>query len=124
MLAGPMDMRVFAQREEEVELLGEEIVVVLELEAEEREGFDEGAAAGDDFGAAAGDEIECSELLKDPDRVCCAEDSDCAGEADLGCARGCCGEDDCGGGVEVLAAVMFAEAEDIQADLVCRNNLV
>ena len=118
MLSGPMDMRVFAQGEEKVELLGEEIVVVFELEAEEREGFDERAAAGDDFGAAAGDEVEGRELLKDAHGICGAEDCDCAAEADLRCACGCGGEDDCGCGVEVLAAVVLAEAEDVQAGLV------
>ena len=118
MLAGPVDVGVFADGEEEVELLGEEIVVVFELEAEEREGFDEGAAAGDDLGAAVGDEVEGGELLKDADGVGGAEDGDGGGEAD-GCgAGGGGGEDDGGGGVEVLGAVMLAEAEGVEADLV------
>ena len=103
MLAGPMDVGVFAEGEEEVEFFGEEIVVVFELEAEEREGFDEGAAAGDDFGAAVGDEVEGGELLKDAHGVGGAEDCDGAGEADLRCACGCGGEDDCGCGVEIFA---------------------
>src|SRR5271156_1054093 len=124
MLSRPMDMRVFAESKEKVELFGEEIVVVLELEAEERKGFDEGAAARNDFCAATGDQIQRGELLKDTDRVCGAEDGNCAGEANLRCARGCSGENDCGGGVEVLAAMVFAETEDIEADLVCRGNLI
>lgn len=118
MLSRPMNMRVFAQSEEEVEFLGEEVIVVFELEAEEREGFDEGAAAGDNFGAAIGDEVQGGELLKDADGVCGAEDCDGAAEADPGCARGCCREDDCWGGVEVLAAVVLAEAEDVEAGFV------
>ena len=76
MFAGPVDVGAFAQGEEEVKFFGEEVVVVFELEAEEREGFDEGASAGDDFGAAVGDEVESGEVLKDADGVGCAEDGD------------------------------------------------
>ncbi len=87
MFAGPGDVGVFAEGEEEVEFFGEEGVVVFELEAEEREGFDEGAAAGDDFGAAVGDEVEGGEFLEDADGVGGAEDGDGAGEADVFGAR-------------------------------------
>ncbi len=76
MFAGPVDVGALAKGEEEVEFFGEEVVVVFELEAEEREGFDEGAAACDDFGAAVGDEVESGELLEDADGVGCAEDRD------------------------------------------------
>ena len=112
------DVGAFAEGEEEVELFGEEGVVVFELEAEEGEGFDEGAAAGDDFGAAVGDEVEGGEFLEDADGVGGAEDGDGAGEADVFGARGGGGEDDGGGGVEELVAVMFADAEDVEANLV------
>ena len=117
MLAGPVDVGVLAEGEEEVEFFGEEVVVVFELEAEEREGFDEGAAAGDDFGASVGDEVEGGEVLEDADGVGGAEDGDGRGEANVCGAGGCGGEDDGGGGVEVLAAVVLAEAEGVEADL-------
>ena len=78
MSAGPVDPGIFAELEEEVELFGEEVVVVLEFEAEEGKGFDEGAAAGDDFGAAVGDEVERGEVLEDADWVGGAEDGDSA----------------------------------------------
>ncbi len=109
---------VVADLEEEIELLGEEGVVVFEVEAEEGVGLDEGAAAGDDLGAAAGDEVEGGELLEDADGVGGAEDGDGAGEADGLGEGGCGGEDDGGGGIEVLGAVMLADAEDVEADLV------
>jgi len=50
MFAGPVDVGGFAQGEEEVELFGEEVVIVFELEAEEGEGFNERAAADDHLG--------------------------------------------------------------------------
>ena len=118
MLAGPVDVGVLAEGEEEVEFFGEEVVVVFELEAEEGEGLDEGAAAGDDLGAAVGDEVEGGEVLEDADGVGGAEDGDGRGEADVCGAGGGGGEDDGGSGVEVLDAVMFAEAEGVQTDLV------
>lgn len=118
MLAGPVDVGVFADVEEEVEFFDEEVVVVLEVQAEEGEGLDKGAAADDDLGAAAREEVEGGELLEDADGVCGAEDGDGAGEANLLGAGGCGGEDDGGSGVEVLGAVVFAETEGVEADLV------
>ena len=37
MLAGPVDVGVLAEGEEEVEFFGEEVIVVFEFEAEERD---------------------------------------------------------------------------------------
>ena len=124
MLAGPVDVGGFAEGEEEVELFGEEIVVVFELEAEEGEGFDERAAADDHLGAAVGDEVEGGEVLKDADGVGGAEDGDGRGEADVRGAGGGCGEDDGGGGVEVLDAVVLAEAEGVESYLIGEFDLL
>jgi hypothetical protein len=77
MFAGPGDVGGFAEGEEKVEFFGEEIVVVLEFEAKEREGFDEGAAASYDFGTAVGEKVKGGEFLEDTDGVGCAEDGDC-----------------------------------------------
>ncbi len=118
MFAGPVNVGGFAEGEEEVELFGEEIVVVFELEAEEREGFDEGAATDYHLGAAVGDEVERGEVLEDADGVGGAEDGDGTGEANVRGASGGGGEDDGGGGVEVFDAVVFAEAEGVESDLV------
>jgi hypothetical protein len=113
MLAGPGDIGGFAEGEEEIEFFGEEVIVVFELEAEEREGFDEGAAAGDDFGSAVREEVEGGELLEDANGIGGAKNGDGGGETD-GCgSSGCSGENNGWGGVEVFAAMMFAEAEDV-----------
>src|SRR5438105_3432880 len=53
MLPRPMNMRVFANVQKEIEFLGKERVVVLELQAEERKRFDERATTGDDLRPSA-----------------------------------------------------------------------
>ena len=63
--AGPAHAFVLAQREQQPQLLVEEGVVVLEALAEERERFDEGAAADGQLGSAAADEVELGEVLVD-----------------------------------------------------------
>ena len=59
----------FAELEQQVELLGEQLVVVVEVVAEQRERLDERAAPGHDLGAAAGEQVERRELLEDPHRI-------------------------------------------------------
>ena len=44
--------RIFSRR---VKLLGKEIIVIFQLETEQRKGFDEAAASDDHLGAATGD---------------------------------------------------------------------
>jgi hypothetical protein len=68
--------------------------------------------------AIAGDQVERGEFLEDSHRIGGAENSDRAGEADIFGTRGGRGQDHCRGGVEELGAVMFADAENIEADLV------
>src|SRR6267143_1312424 len=64
-LARPVNVRVLADVQKQIEFFGEERIVVLELQAEERKCFDERAAPGDDFGPAVGEQIERRELLED-----------------------------------------------------------
>ena len=65
MPALPGDLRLSADCEQEIELLGEQLVVVVEVVTEQRKGLDERAAPGHDLGAAFRDEIEGRELLID-----------------------------------------------------------
>jgi hypothetical protein len=92
MLAFPLDAGLIAELEEEVELLGEELVVELGVVAEERIGLDEGAAADDDLGATVGDEVEGGEVLEDANGIVGAEHRDCGSQADLLGTRGSGGE--------------------------------
>ena len=117
-LARPVDVGVVADREEKVKVFGEEEVVVVQVEAEEGEGFDEGAAADYHFGAAAGDQVEGGEALEGTYGIDCAQDGDGAGEPDSA-GSGCCGgEDHVGGRVEEFLPVVFAYPEDVEASLI------
>ena len=73
--------------EQQLELLGEQLVVVLQVVAEEREGLDERPAPGHDLRPAAGEQVERREVLEDADRVVGAEHAHRAREPDpLACA--------------------------------------
>ena len=65
----PGDRLAGAHRQQQVELLGEQLVVVGEVVAEQRERLDERPASGHDLRAAAGQQVQRRELLEDPDRV-------------------------------------------------------
>ena len=58
MSAFPRDLRLGANLKQEIELLREQRVVIVEVEAEQRKRLDERAAPGHDLGAPAGDQIE------------------------------------------------------------------
>ena len=64
------------------------------------------------------DEIEGGEFLEDAHGIGGAQNGDGAGEADFFGARSGRGENDGGSGVEKLFAMMLADAEDVEADLV------
>ncbi len=70
------------ERGEEVELLGEQPVVVGELVAEQPERLDERAAAELDLGTAVRERGERREALVDPDRVVGGEHRDTGAEPD------------------------------------------
>ena len=107
-----------AHPQQQLELLGEQLVVVVEVVAEQREGLDERAASGHDLGPAARDEIDMGELLKDSDRVVGAEYGDRARESDS--LRACrdSSQRDGGRGDEKVGAVMLADREHVQTELV------
>jgi hypothetical protein len=65
-----------------------------------------------------GDKVEGSEFLEDANRVSGTENCDRAGEADVFCARCSCSQNHGRGGVEKLGPVMFADAKNVEADLV------
>ena len=118
------DLVAVAQPQQQLELLGEELVVVLEVVAEERERLDEGAAAGHDLGAAAGEQVERRELLEHADGIVGAEHGDGAGEADPLGALGRGGEHHGRGGDGEVGTVVLADPEDVEADLVGELDLL
>lgn len=68
---------------QQVDLFGEQVVVVLQVKAKQLEGFDEGAATGDDLGTAIGEHIQRGELLEDAHRIGGAQNGGGAGETDV-----------------------------------------
>ena len=82
MFARPGDVLVVTDLQQQLQLFREQRIVIFELEAKERERFDERAAARDDFGAPVRDQVERGEFLEDPDRVSSAEHGDRAGQPD------------------------------------------
>src|SRR6266568_1297749 len=116
-------MLVLADLQQEIELLREERVVVLEIEAEQWERFDERTAADDHLRAALRYKVECRELLEQPHRIDRAEDRHSARQANSfrTCSRGC--EDHRRSRVEELLPMVLAEPEHVQPELIGMFNL-
>ena len=124
MPARPRDALVLAERDQQLQLLLEQLVVVVEVVAEQRERLREGAAPGHDLGATTRQEIERREVLEHPDRVIGADDAHRTGEPDaLGALRGG-GQHHRRRGHDQVGPVMFTDAEDIQAELVGELDLL
>src|SRR5881628_3497583 len=100
MLPEPMHVLVLADLEQQVEVLGEQRVVVLESQPEQRERLDERSAAYDHFGPTLRQKIERRETLKQSHGIDRAEDCYGARETDSlrACGRG--REDDWRRGIE------------------------
>ena len=124
MPARPGDALGVAQPQQQVELLGEQLVVVVEVVAEERERLDERAAAGHDLGAAAGEQVEGGEVLEDAHRVVRAEHRHRAGQPDALGALGGRGEHDGRRRDGEVGPVVLADAEDVEPDLVGELDLL
>jgi hypothetical protein len=118
-----MHMLVLPDREEQVELLREQRIVVFEPQPEQWKRVDERAAAHDHFRAPLRQQIEGREILEHTDRIGGTEHGDRARQPDALRACGCRREDDRGRGIEVVLAVVFPDAEDIQTYLIGMFNL-
>ena len=121
--ARPADRFAVAQLEQQVELFGKQRVVVAEIVAEQRERFDEGAAPRHDLGAPARQQVERRELLEHADRIVRREHRHRAGQLDLLGAFGGRGKNHRRRRGGVVGAVMLAEAEHVEADLVGKLDL-
>jgi hypothetical protein len=117
-------VRALAQLEQEVELLGEQLVVVLEVMAEEGEGLDERPPAGHDLGPTARHQVDGREVLEDADGVRGAQHGHRAREPDaLRAHRGRPQHHRRGRDGEV-GAVVLADAEDVESDLLGEDDLL
>ena len=107
----PLHRAVLEQGREKIELLLEQHVVVLQVEAEERERLGERAAAHDHLGAAVRDRVQRREALEDADRIVGAEHGDGRPQVNPRGARGDGGQQHLGCRDGEVGAVMFTDAE-------------
>ena len=120
----PGDVLAVADLQQQVELLGVQLVVVVEVVAEQRERLDERAASGHDLGAPAGEQVDVGELLEDAHRVVGAEHRDRAREADPLGAHGGRREHGRRRGDEEVRAVVLADREHVESELVGELDLL
>ena len=118
MLPAPRHALAVADREQQLELLGEQLVVVAQVVTEEWERLDERSASRHDLGASAGDQVEVGELLKDPHRILGGENGHGAREPDLSRQRGNRGQRRRRRGDQVVGTMVLAEGEELQAEVV------
>jgi hypothetical protein len=118
MPVGPGDLGCRAEAQQQVELLGEQRVVVSQVQPEQREGLGERASPHDQVDPTLRDQVEGGELLEDAHRIVGTEHRHRAVEPDgAGPGRGR-REQNGGGGVHVLRPVVLTDAVGVQADLV------
>jgi hypothetical protein len=110
--------------DQQIEFFGEQRVVILQRIAEQREGFDEGAAPGHDLGPAAGQIVERGKLLVDADRIVGGQDRDRARQADRIGAQRRCGQRHRRRGHRIVGTVMLAQPEEVEAELVGELDLL
>ena len=124
MAPGPRHARLLAKLQQQLELLGVQLVVVVEVVAEQREGLDERAASGHDLRAPVRQQVDLGEVLEDAHGVGGAEDGDGARKTDaLGPHRRGAQHDGRRGDEEVRA-VMLADAEHVEPELIRELDLL
>src|SRR5207253_9729590 len=111
-------LRVVTNVQQQVEFLGKERVIVVEIEAEERKCLDERATAHYHLGTTARNKVKRGKALEQADWIIGAEHSSGAVQTDVFRARRGRREDHRWSRVEELAAMMLADAKGIEADLV------
>jgi hypothetical protein len=104
--------------EQEIQVLFKQRVVVFQVQPEQRERVDERAATDDHFGTTPRDQIERRELLKESDGVDRTEDRDGAREPNAAGPSGRGRQNDRRGRIQVFLAMVFTDAEDVEACLV------
>jgi hypothetical protein len=109
--------------EQDIQLFGEERVVIPRIQPEERKRLDERSTPDDKLRTPPGEQIQRGELLEDAHRVGRGKHRDRAGQANR-LRQGCgAGQDHGGRAVEILRTVMFAEAEVVETGLIGGDDL-
>ena len=124
MAARPAYPLAVANTQQQFEVFGEQRVVIGEIETEQREGFDERAAPGHDFGPAVRDKVERRKALENAHGIIGGKHRDGAGQAyGLG-ARGGSRQHDVRRRDQIVGPVVFAQAEDVETDLIGQFDLL
>src|SRR5207253_5533149 len=112
------DVLVSTHVQQEVQLLGKQRVVVVQVVAEQWEGFDRRPATDNHLGPSLRNQVERGELLEQAHRVRRAQNGHRAGQTNASRSSCRCSQDHWRRRVEELAFVVFADSENIQTDLV------
>ena len=112
-----------AERQQQVQLLGEQRVVVAEVVPEQRKRLDEGAAADQDLGPPARQQVERREVLEHADRVVGRQNRDGARQADALRPRRRRRQHHRRRRRRVVGPVVLADAEHVQANRVGEGDL-
>ena len=122
--AVPGDRLLLQQQREQVEPLLEQLLVLAQVEAEQREGLDERPAARDDLGPAVRDRVERGEALEHAHGVVGAEHGHRRSEPDALGSRRDGGEHDLGAGDREIGTMVLTQPEEVQSDPVRQHGLV
>ncbi len=120
----PGDRLLLQDGGKQIELVVEQLFVLVEVEAEQRKRLDERAAAEDDLGAAVGDGVQGGEALKHPDRIVRRQHRHRGAEPDAAGAGRDRGQHHLRRRHREVGAVMFADADEIDAGLIGQHRFV
>jgi len=123
-VAAPGHGATLDELRKELGLLLEELLVVGEVESEERERLDARAATEDHLGPPVGRRMKSGEALEYADGIIRAENRDCGSDTD---ARRPCGDGrqhDVAGGHREVFGVVLADSEEIDARLFREHTLL
>ena len=102
----------------------EQLLVLGQVEAEQREGLGEGPPAQHHLGAPAGERVDRGEPLEDPDRVVRAEHRDGRAEPDPLRAGRHARQHDVGGAHREVGAVVLPHPDEVHPHLVGQDGLL
>jgi hypothetical protein len=123
-LALPGHRAALEQFGEQRGLLVEQLLVVGQVVAEQRERLDARPAAEDDLGPAAGDRVQRRVPLEHPDRIIRAQHGDRGAEPDLPGPGRDRGQSHVPGRHREVVRVVLADAEEVDAGLLGEHALI
>ncbi|MNE25965.1 hypothetical protein D3C80_1193130 [compost metagenome] len=116
------------QLQQQLQIFGEQLLVVLQIISEQREGLDKSPASVNNFRPSAGQQIQCREVLEDPHRVSGAEHSGRTGQFDPFGHLGNRSKHNRHRRDDKVQPVMLPDTKDVEAGFIrklgCRNDLL